>query len=120
MSRGYALRSPAVHRVFAVALVVCCATSAFAQAPPPDPAPGPAVVNQPPTPEVHVPWYRGPYGKNRVFHLSLTVGLGLAFLVSETVAKDASPSPTVRLKWNTRFLPYGPRYQGTWTSGVGG
>ena len=36
-----------------------------------------------------MPWYRGPYGKNRVFHLSLTVGLGLAFLVSETVAKDA-------------------------------
>ncbi|CAN5725807.1 hypothetical protein BH11MYX2_BH11MYX2_27620 [soil metagenome] len=40
-------------------------------------------------PKPREPWYRGKYGSNRVFHLSLTVGLGLGFLVSETVAKDA-------------------------------
>src|SRR5688572_20667005 len=33
------------------------------------------------------PWYRGPHGKNRVFHLSLTVSLGVAYLASETVLK---------------------------------
>lgn len=34
------------------------------------------------------PWYRGRYGQNRVFHLSLSVGLGAGFLVSEAVFKS--------------------------------
>lgn len=34
------------------------------------------------------PWYRGKYGKNRVTHLALTVGLGLTYLASATVLVD--------------------------------
>lgn len=34
------------------------------------------------------PWYRGRYGQNRVFHLSLSVGLGAGFLASEAVFKS--------------------------------
>jgi len=34
-------------------------------------------------------WYEGPHGKNRVFHLSLSAGLGLGFVASESFLKDA-------------------------------
>lgn len=88
-----------MHRLIAVALVLGYATSSLAQpvtpAPPPDPTPGPAVVTKP-TPVPHVAWYRGQYGKNRVFHLSLTIGLGITYLVSETVAKGALAPDTCR------------------------
>ncbi len=33
----------------------------------------------------YTPWYKGKYGHNRVVHLSLTVGLGLAYLAQATV-----------------------------------
>lgn len=32
-------------------------------------------------------WYEGPHGKNRVFHLTLSAGLGLGFAVSESFFK---------------------------------
>jgi len=34
-------------------------------------------------------WYEGPHGKNRVFHLSLSAGLGLGFVLSESLLKPA-------------------------------
>jgi len=37
-------------------------------------------------------WYEGPHGRNRVFHLTLTVGLGLGFAASESFLK-ASLAP---------------------------
>lgn len=33
------------------------------------------------------PWYRGPRGHQRVLHVSLTVGLGVAFVASESLLK---------------------------------
>jgi membrane-associated phospholipid phosphatase len=35
------------------------------------------------------PWYQGRYGKNRVLHLSITVGLGAAFAASESFLKPS-------------------------------
>lgn len=34
------------------------------------------------------PWYRGKYGRNRILHLSVTVGLGAVWLANTTVLKD--------------------------------
>jgi membrane-associated phospholipid phosphatase len=34
-------------------------------------------------------WYEGPHGKNRVFHLSVSAGLGLGFVLSESLLKPA-------------------------------
>ncbi len=42
------------------------------------------------------PWYRGKYGKNRVLHLSLTLGLGLTYLASETVLKPTLAASSCR------------------------
>ena len=36
----------------------------------------------------YVPWYRGEYGNNRIFHLSLTAGLTLAYVATETLFKS--------------------------------
>jgi membrane-associated phospholipid phosphatase len=60
------------------------------------------------------PWYRGPEGKRRVVHLSISTGLGVAFLVSETALKPTLAPDSCRwcdppgidvsvrdaLKWN--------------------
>jgi len=44
----------------------------------------------------YVPWYRGKYGHNRVVHLGITAGLGLAYLASETVLKPTFAATTCR------------------------
>jgi membrane-associated phospholipid phosphatase len=34
-------------------------------------------------------WYEGPHGKNRVFHLALSAGLGIGFIASESFLKPS-------------------------------
>ena len=64
------------------------------------PTPGAAVARngEPVTQELdpYVPWYRGKYGHNRVVHLSVTAGLGLAYLASETFLKPTFAASTCR------------------------
>lgn len=42
------------------------------------------------------PWYKGKYGKNRILHLSITVGLGAVWLANTTVLKSTFTSDTCR------------------------
>ncbi|MDB4962796.1 MAG: phosphoesterase PA-phosphatase related [Myxococcales bacterium] len=42
-----------------------------------------------PSPASAEPWYRGRHGNNRVLHLSISTGLGVAYLASETVLKPS-------------------------------
>lgn len=35
----------------------------------------------------YTPWYKGKYGKNRILHMSITVGLGAVWLANTTVLK---------------------------------
>jgi membrane-associated phospholipid phosphatase len=84
-------------RNIALTLVLMISAPAFADPPLPAPdtakspeTPPPKAKNgEPITPELnpYVPWYRGKYGHNRVVHLSVAAGLGVMFLVSETVLK---------------------------------
>ncbi|MEO8840387.1 MAG: phosphatase PAP2 family protein [Kofleriaceae bacterium] len=69
---------------FALALVI--STPVFA-----DPEPPKAKNGEPITQELnpYEPWYRGQYGHNRIVHLGVTAGLGVAFLLSETVLKPS-------------------------------
>jgi membrane-associated phospholipid phosphatase len=83
-------------RTIAFVLALVIATPAFADPTQTDPVPGPKAKNgEPITQELnpYVPWYRGKYGSNRVIHLGITAGLGVAYLLSETVLKPTlSPS----------------------------
>jgi membrane-associated phospholipid phosphatase len=84
-------------RNIAFLLVLTISAPAFAD--PAVPAPDTAKPETTPVPKAkngepitqelnpYVPWYRGKYGHNRVVHLSLTAGLGVMFLVSETLLK---------------------------------
>lgn len=77
-------------RTIAIALALVIATPAFADPTQTDPVPGPKANNgEPITQELnpYVPWYRGEYGTNRVIHLGVSAGLGVAYLLSETVLK---------------------------------
>ena len=93
-----------MYRLILVALVLASASAAVAQPGDPQPDDAPPVVAAPPPPpdkklfaappeaqppHERGPWYRGPYGKNRVTHLTLTLGLGLGYVLSETVFKAA-------------------------------
>ena len=82
------------------------ATPSVAPAPAPAPTPAPEPALSPaltaalaptprlePTPE---PWYRGAHGRNRVFHLTVSVGLGVAYVASESVLKPALAPDTCR------------------------
>jgi membrane-associated phospholipid phosphatase len=42
------------------------------------------------------PWYRGPHGRSRVLHFSVTVAGGLAYVASETVLKPPLAADTCR------------------------
>lgn len=42
------------------------------------------------------PWYKGKYGKNRILHMSITVGLGAVWLANSTVLKGTFTSSTCR------------------------
>lgn len=82
-------------RLHAVLVLTLCGAGG-ARAQPVAPAPIPALAPAPePEPEPE-PWYRGPHGTNRVFHLSVSVGLGVAFAASESVFKSAIAPETCR------------------------
>ena len=44
----------------------------------------------------YVPWYKGKYGRNRILHISVTVGLGAVWLANSTVLKTTFTSETCR------------------------
>ncbi|CAN5922508.1 hypothetical protein BH11GEM2_BH11GEM2_33410 [soil metagenome] len=44
----------------------------------------------------YTPWYSGKYGRNRIFHLSLTVGLGAVWLANTTVLKSTFTASSCR------------------------
>ncbi len=44
----------------------------------------------------YIPWYKGKYGKNRVLHMSITVGLGAVWLANSTVLKSTFTSSSCR------------------------
>ncbi|MBA3451920.1 MAG: phosphatase PAP2 family protein [Deltaproteobacteria bacterium] len=48
------------------------------------------------TPAFAEAWYEGPHGRNRVFHLSLSAGLGLGFVASESLFKPALAADSCR------------------------
>jgi membrane-associated phospholipid phosphatase len=41
---------------------------------------------------VHAPWYKGPPGRNRIVHLSITVGTGAAWLLLATAGSGLNPT----------------------------
>ena len=64
----------------------------------PTPAAAIAKNGEPVTQELnpYVPWYRGKYGHNRVVQLSVTGGMGVAYLLSETLLKSSLAASTCR------------------------
>ena len=44
----------------------------------------------------YVPWYKGKYGRNRILHISVTVGLGAVWLANSTVLKSTFTSAECR------------------------
>lgn len=79
-------------RTIAIVLALVIAAPAFADPTQTDPVPGPKAANgEPITQELnpYVPWYRGEYGSNRVIHMGVTAGLGVVYLLSETLLKPS-------------------------------
>lgn len=73
--------SRSVAALVAIALV---SSTAHAE----DAAPGPETA---PRPEPRGPWYKGPQGRKRVLHLSITLAGGVAFLGSELLKSRLGP-----------------------------
>jgi membrane-associated phospholipid phosphatase len=44
----------------------------------------------------YIPWYRGPFAHNRITHVSVTLGFGTAYLLSETLFKPSLVAATCR------------------------